>query len=132
EDEVVRSALEDDQLRARKELRKPLPDRGRADRIRVSPQEEPGDHDLTDASAAPSEATSIPPDVTESTRCRTRSGFSSAARTAMTPPIDCASSATGPVISRTTRATRSSIPRTPGSCGAPPNPGQAMRCRAPG
>src|SRR5262249_5482966 len=160
EHEVVRSIGEDHQLGAREQLREPPPDRHGTDRVRVAPQEEHGNGDLAQPlgevrtlatlvdepprhSGMPRPEAGAPvrgaqgchvdaPDVTESTRWRTRLGFSSAARTAMTPPIDCASSATRPVMPRTTRATRSSIPPTPGSAGTPLNPGQATNRRAPG
>src|SRR5262249_41249134 len=49
EDEVMRSAGKDDELRAWKERREPSPHRHGTDGVRVSPQQQHGNHDLAEA-----------------------------------------------------------------------------------
>ena len=65
-------------------------------------------------SLAPKLAMSTPPDVTVSTRRRTSCGCLMASVAAMTPPIDCATRSTGPVMRASTMPTRSSHPRMSG------------------
>lgn len=125
-------------------------DRDGADRIMVTPEEQRGGRDGFDrlglvgsfirdplggmgvgfplllAPVQSAEASYIDPAGARTIR-RTLAGCRRASRIATTPPIDWATKSLGRSSAAAARATRSSNPRTDGSCGSSPAPGQFKR-----